>query len=51
MTCLARTTAGGAFGGFKGTSSMLERDSATLGKHVAKWVASEACSMGEDVEK
>ena len=47
-THLTRTTTGGAFGGFKGTCSMLERDSSVLGKDVAKWVASSAYSTGED---
>ena len=46
-THLTRTTTGGVFGGFKGTCSMLERDSATLGKDVAKWVASESYKTGE----
>jgi hypothetical protein len=50
-THLTRTTTGGAFGGFKGTCSMLERDSSTLGKDVAKWVASESYSTGEDIKK
>ena len=35
-THLTRATTGGAFGGFKGTCSMLERDSSVLGKEVAK---------------
>jgi hypothetical protein len=43
MTRLTRTTTGGAFGGFKGTCSMLERDS----KDVAKWVASSTYTNGE----
>jgi hypothetical protein len=47
-THLTRTTTGGAFGGFKGTCSMLERDSSVLGKDVAKWVASSAYGTGED---
>lgn len=47
-THLTRTTTGGAFGGFKGTCSMLERDSSVLGKDVAKWVASSAYTTGED---
>ena len=47
-THLTRTTTGGAFGGFKGTCSMLERDSSVLGKDVAKWVASSAYATGED---
>ena len=47
-THLTRTTTGGAFGGFKGTCSMLERDSSTLGKDVAKWVASDSYTTGED---
>jgi len=38
-THLTRTTTGGAFGGFKGTCSMLERDTKVLGKDVASWVA------------
>ncbi len=46
-TRLTRTTSGGAFGGFKGTCSMLERDSSVLGKDVAKWVASDAYTNGE----
>ena len=50
-THLTRTTTGGAFGGFKGTCSMLERDSATLGKDVAKWVASSAYATGEDMPR
>lgn len=50
-THLTRTTNGGAFGGFKGTCSMLERDSTVLGKDVAKWVASSAYSTGEDAPK
>ena len=50
-THLTRTTTGGAFGGFKGTCSMLERDSAVLGKDVAKWVASDAYTTGEDAKK
>ena len=47
-THLTRTTTGGPLGGFKGTCSMLERDSSVLGKDVAKWVASSAYSTGED---
>jgi len=39
-THLTRTTTGGAFGGFMGTCSMLERDTKVLGKDVASWVAS-----------
>ncbi len=50
-THLTRTTTGGAFGGFKGTCSMLERDSNVLGKDVAKWVASGAYATGEDAPK
>lgn len=50
-THLTRTTTGGAFGGFKGTCSMLERDSTVLGKDVAKWVASSAYGTGEDMPK
>ena len=50
-TRLTRTTTGGAFGGFKGTCAMLERDSAVLGKDVAKWVASESYGTGEDAKK
>ncbi len=50
-TRLTRTTSGGAFGGFKGTCAMLERDSAVLGKDVAKWVASDSYSTGEDAKK
>ena len=50
-THLTRTTSGGAFGGFKGTCSMLERDSSVLGKDVAKWVASSAYGTGEDAPK
>ena len=46
-TRLTRTTTGGAFGGFKGTCSMLERDSTVLGKDVAKWVASSTYTNGE----
>jgi hypothetical protein len=41
-THLTRTTTGGAFGGFMGTCSMLERDTKVLGKDVASWVASGA---------
>jgi hypothetical protein len=37
-TQLTRTTTGGAFAGFKGTCSMLERDANTLAKDVANWV-------------
>jgi hypothetical protein len=47
-THLTRTTTGGPLGGFKGTCSMLERDSSVLGKDVAKWVASAAYTTGED---
>ena len=50
-TRLTRTTTGGAFGGFMGTCAMLERDATTLGKDVAKWVASESYSTGEDAKK
>jgi hypothetical protein len=50
-THLTRTTTGGAFGGFKGTCSMLERDSSVLGKDVAKWVASGEYGTGEDAAK
>jgi hypothetical protein len=50
-THLTRTTTGGAFGGFKGTCSMLERDSSVLGKDVAKWVASSTYTTGEDAPK
>jgi hypothetical protein len=50
-THLTRTTTGGAFGGFKGTCSMLERDSTVLGKDVAKWVASADYANGEAVPK
>lgn len=50
-THLTRTTTGGAFGGFKGTCAMLERDSAVLGKDVAMWVASDSYSTGEDAKK
>ncbi len=46
-TRLTRTTTGGAFGGFKGTCSMLERDSATLGKDVARWAGNESYTTGE----
>ncbi len=49
-TRLTRTTTGGAFGGFKSTCSILERDSAVLGKDVANWVASES-SPGDDSHK
>ena len=47
-TRLTRTTGGGAFGGFKGTCAMLERDSATLGKDVARWAGNESYTTGED---
>ena len=50
-TRLTRTTSGGPLGGFKGTCAMLERDSSVLGKDVAKWVASESYSTGEDTKK
>ncbi len=50
-TVLTRTTTGGAFGGFMGTCTMLERDATTLSKDVAKWVASESYSTGEDAKK
>ena len=50
-TRLTRTTNGGVFGGFTGTCAMLERDSAVLGKDVAKWVASESYATGEDGHK
>ena len=46
-TRLTRTTTGGAFGGFKGTCAMLERDSATLGKDVARWAGNESYTTGE----
>ena len=48
---LTRTTTGGPLGGFKGTCAMLERDSGVLGKDVAKWVASDSYSTGEDTKK
>ena len=47
-TRLTRTTGGGAFGGFKGTCAILERDSATLGKDVARWAGNESYTTGED---
>ena len=47
-TRLTRTTGGGAFGGFKGTCAILERDSATLGKDVARWAGNDAYATGED---
>jgi len=47
-TRLTRTTTGGAFGGFKGTCAMLERDSAVLGKDVARWAGNDSYTTGED---
>jgi hypothetical protein len=38
-TILTRATNGGAFGGFKGTCTMLERVTNALGKDVAVWLA------------
>lgn len=47
-TRLTRTTGGGAFGGFKGTCAILERDSAVLGKDVARWAGNDSYTTGED---
>lgn len=38
-TKLTRTTTGGAFGGFKGTCSLIERCAKALGKDLATWAA------------
>ncbi|MET0352024.1 MAG: hypothetical protein ABW067_19655 [Rhizobacter sp.] len=38
-TKLTRSTTGGAFGGFKGTCTILERSAKALGKDVVGWVA------------
>ena len=38
-TVLSRSSSGGAFGGFKGTCSILERVAVTLGKDVSGWLA------------
>ena len=41
-----RTSGGGAFGGYKGTCSILERCAVALGKDVAGWLASPTMNAG-----
>ena len=40
-TTVSRDSGGGAFGGYKGSCSVLRRCASTLGKDIAKWVKSQ----------
>ncbi|MBC7699617.1 hypothetical protein [Aquabacterium sp.] len=47
-TKINRWTTGGAFGGFKGTCSILERSAAAIGKDLARWVRDPAFTVPDE---
>ncbi|ARN19407.1 hypothetical protein [Piscinibacter gummiphilus] len=49
-TKLTRSTTGGAFGGFKGTCTILERSAKALGKDVVGWVANPKAAASDAAE-
>lgn len=46
-TKLTRTTTGGAFGGFKGTCSLIERCAKALGKDLSQWAVDPTSKVGD----